>query len=117
MIRVVVALAVALALSIAGNVYLYKTMSNTDKESVENICQDARKTDDAAMQSLEDARENIRKNAQEKMDALKDIGSMDSIDDLLERCRRGLFGKDANKNYCFDAAKGGNGTMSESKNP
>lgn len=117
MIRVVVALIVALALSIAGNVYLYKTMLNTNKESVENTYQDARKADDAAMQSVEDARENIQKNAQEKRDALKDIGSMDSIDGLLERCRRGLFGKSTNKDYSFDAAKGGNGTMSESKNP
>lgn len=117
MLRLVVALAVALFLSIAGNVYLYKNMSNTDKESVENTCQDARKADDAAMQSLEDSRENIQKNAQEKRDALKDIGSMDSIDDLLERCRRGMFGKGANKDCGFDAAKSGNGTMFDSKNP
>lgn len=117
MIRVVVVLVVALALSVAGNVYLYKTMSNTGKDSIENPYQGARKTDDEVMQSIGKAREDIAAKSQEKRDALKDIGSMGSVDDLLERCRRGLFGKNASADGCFDAAKSGNGTMSESKNP
>ena len=117
MIRVVVALFIALALSVAGNVYLYKTMSNAGKDSIENPYQGARKADDAAMQSIGNAREDIAAKAQEKRDALKNIGPVDSVDDLLERCRRGLFGKNASADGCFDTAKGGNGTMSESKNP
>lgn len=117
MIRVVVVLVVVLALSIAGNVYLYKHLSNTDKESIENPYQGARKADDVAAQIMDKAREEAAQKAQEKRDALKNADTIDSIDDLLERCRRGLFGKSGNKDCNFDAAKGGNGTMSESKNP
>lgn len=116
--RIIFALAIALGLSLTVNVYLYdKFVVGMNKNNIENPYQGARKADDAAAQIVDKAREEAAIKAQEKRDALKDIGSMDSVDGLLERCRRGLFGKGGNTDCASDATKGSDGTMPKSKNP
>lgn len=116
--RIVFALAIALGLSLTVNVYLYdKFVVGMNKNSVENTYQGARKVDDMAAQIVDKAREEAAIKAQEKRDALKNADTIDSIDDLLERCRRGLFGKGGNTDCASDAAKGSDGAMPKSKNP
>lgn len=97
--RIYIAAAFLLVISLVCNWVQFKqrqALLAERENSVVETYQDARKADDAAMQHVDKAREDAAKTAQEKRDALKDADTADTIADLLERCRIGLFGKDAN---------------------
>lgn len=117
--RVVYATAILVLLaSLLGNWWQYrqhKALLADHEAAVVETYQDTRRADDAAMQHVDKAREDAAKAAQEKRDALKDADTADTIADLLERCRRGLFGKDADRGP--DAAKSNHAAVPKPTDP
>ena len=115
---VYIAAALVLFASLAGNWWQYKhsqALIAERENAVVETYHETRRADDAAMQQVDKAREDAAKAAQEKRDALKDADSADTIADLLERCRRGLFGKDANGSP--DSAQSDHAAVPKSANP
>ena len=113
-----VAAAIVLAVSLVCNWVQFqraKALMAEREAVVVETYQDARKADDAAMQHVDKAREDAAKTAQEKRDALKDADTADTIADLLERCRIGLFGKDANGGA--DATQSNHAAVPKPANP
>ena len=115
---VYIAAALVLLASLVGNWWQWrhnKALIAEREAAVVETYQDTRKADDAAMQQVDKTREDAAKSAQEKRDALKNADAIDSLDALLERCRRGLFGQGGNGGV--DAAKGNHAAMPKPANP
>lgn len=90
--------AVVLILSVRFNFWLYQrneTISAERDAVYSELLQTMRGNDDTAQIKVDMARSYASKLAQEKRDALKGVTDTDSVFSVLERCRRGLFGKDA----------------------
>ena len=117
---VYMAASLVLLASLAGNWWQYKQHKAllADREAaVVETYQDTRRADDAAMQHVDKTKSDAAKAAQEKRDALKDADTADSIADLLERCRRGLFGKDKDADGSVDAAKSNHAAVPKPTDP
>lgn len=117
--RVVYATAILVLLaSLLGNWCQYrqhKALIAERNDAIVETYQDTRRVDDAAMQHVDKTKSDAAKAAQEKRDALKDADTADSIADLLERCRRGLFGEDADRGP--DAAKSNHAAVPKPTDP
>lgn len=115
---VYIAAALVLLASLLGNWWQYrqhKAMLAEREAAVVETYHDTRKADDTAMQQVDKSREDAAKSAQEKRDALKDADTVDTIADLLERCRRGLFGQGADRSP--DSAKSDHAAVPKPANP